>query len=79
MAFVLAPAPAYRFAFPGLPQEIAHSPAGMLTAGRLDLPARHGGFRGHRDATTQYGAQTGSLYDMVIQARQVSLPGNSRR
>jgi len=70
----LAPAPAYRFAFPGLPQEIAHSPAGMLTAAGSTYPPGTGG--SGVIATDQYGAQTGSLYDMVVQARQVNLPSN---
>jgi hypothetical protein len=71
----LAPAPAYRFDFPGLPQEIVHSPAGRLTAaGSTAAPGAYGTLG--VIATDQYGAHTGSLYDMVIQGRQVNLPGN---
>jgi hypothetical protein len=74
-AATLDPAPAYSFAFPGLPQEIVHSPAGMLTAaGSTAAPGTYSALG--VIATDQYGARTGSLYDMVVQAHKVTLPGN---
>jgi hypothetical protein len=73
-AAALAPAPAYRFDFPGLPREIVRSPAGRLTAAGSTYPPGPSG--SGVIATDQYGAHTGSLYDMVVQARQVNLPSN---
>jgi hypothetical protein len=73
-AAALDPAPAYSFAFPGLPQGIVHSQAGMLTvAGSTAAPGTYSALG--VTATDQYGAQTGSVYDLVVQAHQVNLPG----
>ena len=74
-AAALDPAPAYSFAFPGLPLQIVHSQAGMLTvAGSTAAPGTYSSLG--VIATDQYGARTGSLYDMVVQARKVDLPIN---
>ena len=74
-AAALDPVPAYSFAFPGLPQEIVHSQAGMLTvAGSTAAPGTYSGIG--VIATDQYGAHTGSVGDLVVQAHKVDLPSN---
>ena len=74
-AAALDPAPAYGFAFPGLPQGIVHSQAGVLTvAGSTAAPGTYSSLG--VIATDQYGAQTGSVCDLVVQAHKVNLPGN---
>jgi hypothetical protein len=73
-AAALGQAPTYSFAFPGLPQEIVNSPAGMLTvAGSIAPPGTYSSLG--VIATDQYGAHTGSVYDLVVQAHRVGLPG----
>jgi hypothetical protein len=73
-AAALAPVPAYSFAYPGLPQGIVHSQAGMLTvAGSTAAPGTYSALG--VTATDQYGARTGSVYDLLVQAHQVDLPG----
>jgi hypothetical protein len=74
-AAALDPAPAYSLGFPGLPREIVHSQAGMLTvAGSTAAPGTYSSLG--VIATDQYGAHTGSVYDLVVQADKVNLPSN---
>jgi hypothetical protein len=74
-AAALDPAPAYSLGFPGLPREIVHSQAGMLTvAGSTAAPGTYSSLG--VIATDQYGAHTGSVYDLVVHADKVNLPSN---
>ena len=71
----LDPAPAYRFAFPGLPEGIVNSPAGTLTvAGSTAAPGTYSPLG--IVATDQYGARTASVYQLVVHAHPVYVPGN---
>lgn len=71
----LVPAPAYHFAFPGLPEGIVNSPAGTLTvAGSTAAPGTYSPLG--VVAIDQYGARTASVYQLVVHAHPVYVPGN---
>jgi len=72
---VLAPAPAYSFGYPGLPGGIVNSPAGRLTvAGSTAAPGTYSSMG--VVATDQYGAHAASVYQLVVHAHPVYVPGN---
>ncbi len=71
----LVPAPAYRFGYPGLPEGIVSSPAGTLTvAGSTAAPGTYSPLG--VVAADQYGARTASVYQLVVHAHPVYVPGN---
>ena len=71
----LVPAPAYSFAYSGLPGGIASNSAGLLTiAGSTAAPNTYGS-RGVT-ATDQYGASAQSAFQLVVKAQPVYVPGN---
>jgi hypothetical protein len=75
MAPVLAPAPAYGFAYSGLPGGIVSNSAGLLTiAGSTAAPGTYGSVG--VTATDQYGARTQSAFQLVVKAQPVYVPGN---
>jgi len=72
---VLSPAPAFSFAYSGLPSGIVSNSAGRFTiAGSTAAPGTYGSVG--VTATDQYGARTESAYQLVVQAQQVYVPGN---
>ena len=72
---VLSPAPAYSFAYSGLPGGIVNNGAGRFTiAGSTAAPGTYGSVG--VTATDQYGARTQSTFQLVVHAQPVSLPGN---
>jgi hypothetical protein len=72
---VFAPAPAYSFAYSGLPSGIVHNSAGLLTiAGSTAVPGTYGSVG--VTATDQYGARTQSTFQLVVKAQPVYVPGN---
>jgi hypothetical protein len=72
---VLSPAPAYSFAYSGLPGGIVNNGAGRFTiAGSSAAPGTYGSVG--VTATDQYGARTQSTFQLVVKARPVYLPGN---
>ena len=72
---ILSPAPAYSFAYSGLPGGIVSNGAGRFTiAGSTAAPGTYGSVG--VTATDQYGAGTQSTFQLVVQAQPVSLPGN---
>jgi hypothetical protein len=74
-AAALDPAPAYSFGFPGLPAGIVHSQAGMRTL--ADSTAAPGTYSSLGVlATDQYGARAASVYQLVVHAHKVHVPGN---
>src|SRR5579859_2322857 len=74
-AGLLSPAPAYSFAYSGLPGGIASNSAGRFTiAGSTAAPGTYGSVG--VTATDQYGAATHSAFQLVVKAQPVSLPGN---
>jgi hypothetical protein len=74
-AAALDPAPAYSFGFPGLPAGIVHSQAGMRTlAGSTAAPGTYSSLGVL--ATDQYGARAASVYQLVVHAHKVHVPGN---
>jgi hypothetical protein len=74
-AAALDPAPAYSFGFPGLPAGIVNSKAGMLTvAGSTAAPGTYSSLG--VIATDQYGAHAASVYQLVVHAQKVHVPGN---
>jgi hypothetical protein len=71
----LVPVPAYHFGYPGLPEGIVHSPAGTLTvAGSTAAPGMYSPLG--VVAIDQYGARTASVYQLVVHAHPVYVPGN---
>ena len=71
----LDPAPAYSFGYAGLPQGIVNSPAGTLTvAGSTAAPGTYSSLG--VVATDQYGAHAASVYQLVVHAHPVYVPGN---
>jgi len=71
----LDPAPAYSFGYPGLPGGIVNSPAGALTvAGSTAAPGTYAPLG--VVATDQYGAHAASVYQLVVHAHPVYVPGN---
>ena len=74
-AAVLDPAPAYSFGYPGLPEGIVNSSAGTLTvAGSTAAPGTYSPLG--VVATDQYGARAASVYQLVVHAHPVYVPGN---
>jgi hypothetical protein len=74
-AAALDPAPAYSFGFPGLPAGIVNSKAGMLTvAGSTAAPGTYSSIG--VIATDQYGAHAASVYQLVVHAQKVYVPGS---
>ena len=74
-AAALDPAPAYSFGFPGLPAGIANSKAGLLTvAGSTAAPGTYSSLG--VIATDQYGAHAASVYQLVVHAQKVHVPGS---
>jgi len=74
-ASALTPAPAYSFAYSGLPSGIVSSSAGLLTiAGSTAAPGTYGSVG--VTATDQYGARTQSAFQLVVHAQAVYVPGN---
>jgi hypothetical protein len=70
-----APAAAYSFAYSGLPGGIAHNSAGLFTiAGSTAAPGTYGSVG--VTATDQYGASTQSVFQLVVKAQPVYVPGN---
>jgi hypothetical protein len=73
-AAALDPAPAYSFGFQGLPAGIVNSKAGMLTvAGSTAAPGIYSSLG--VIATDQYGAHAASVYQLVVHAQKVYVPG----
>jgi len=71
----LAPAPAYSFAYSGLPSGIVSNSAGLFTiAGSTAAPGTYGSVG--VKATDQYGASTQSVFQLVVHAQPVPVPGN---
>ena len=71
----LTPAPAYSFAYSGLPGGIVSNSAGLLTiAGSTAAPNTYGSVG--VTATDQYGASAQSAFQLVVHAQQVYVPGN---
>jgi hypothetical protein len=74
-AAALDPAPAYSFGFPGLPAGIVNSAVGTLTvAGSTAAPGTYAPLG--VVATDQYGAHAASVYQLVVHAQKVHLPGS---
>ena len=74
-AAALDPAPAYSFGFPGLPAGIVNSAAGTLTvAGSTAAPGTYAPLG--VVATDQYGAHAASVYQLVVHAQKVHVPGS---
>jgi hypothetical protein len=74
-AAALDPAPAYSFGFPGLPEGIVNSKAGMLTvAGSTAAPGTYSSLG--VIATDQYGAHAASVYQLVVHAQKVHVTGS---
>jgi hypothetical protein len=74
-AAALDPTPAYSFGFPGLPAGIVNSKAGMLTvAGSTAAPGIYSSLG--VIATDQYGAHAASVYQLVVHAQKVYVPGS---
>jgi hypothetical protein len=72
---ILSPAPAYSFAYSGLPGGIVSNSAGRFTiAGSTAAPGAYGSVG--VTATDQYGAGTQSAFQLVVKAQPVFLPGN---
>jgi hypothetical protein len=72
---ILSPAPAYSFAYSGLPGGIVNNGAGRFTiAGSTAAPGTYGSVG--VTATDQYGARTQSTFQLVVKAQPVYLPGN---
>ena len=72
---ILSPAPAYSFAYSGLPGGIVSDSAGRFTiAGSTAAPGTYGSLG--VTATDQYGARTQSTFQLVVKAQPVYLPGN---
>ena len=72
---VLSPAPAYSFAYRGLPGGIVSNSAGRFTiAGSIAAPGAYGSVG--VTATDQYGASAQSAFQLVVKAQPVYLPGN---
>jgi len=71
----LSPAPAYSFAYSGLPGGIVSNSAGLFTiAGSTAAPGTYGSVG--VTATDQYGAGTQSTFQLVVRAQPVYVPGN---
>jgi hypothetical protein len=71
----LTPAPAYSFAYSGLPGGIVSNSAGRFTiAGSTAAPGTYGSVG--VTATDQYGARTESGFQLVVKAQPVYVPGN---
>ena len=71
----LTPAPAYSFAYSGLPGGIVSNSAGLLTiAGSTAAPNTYGSVG--VTATDQYGASAQSAFQLVVKAQPVYVPGN---
>jgi len=71
----LVPAPAYSFAYSGLPGGIVSNSAGLLTiAGSTAAPNIYGSVG--VTATDQYGASAQSAFQLVVKAQPVYVPGN---
>jgi hypothetical protein len=71
----LVPAPAYSFAYSGLPGGIVSNSAGLFTiAGSTAAPGTYGSVG--VTATDQYGAGTQSAFQLVVKAQPVYVPGN---
>lgn len=74
-AVPLNPAPAYSFGYPGLPAGIVNNSAGLLTvAGSTAAPGTYSPLG--VIATDQYGARAASVYQLVVHAHEVYVPGN---
>jgi hypothetical protein len=72
---VLSPAPAYSFAYSGLPSGIVSNSAGLFTiAGSTAAPGTYGSVG--VTATDQYGARSQSAFQLVVKAQPVYVPGN---
>jgi len=72
---VLSPAPAYSFAYSGLPSGIVSNSAGRFTiAGSTAAPGTYGSVG--VTAADQYGASTQSTFQLVVKAQPVYVPGN---
>jgi hypothetical protein len=72
---ILSPAPAYSFAYSGLPGGIASNSAGRFTiAGSTAAPGTYGSVG--VTATDQWGARAQSAFQLVVQANPVYVPGN---
>jgi hypothetical protein len=72
---ILSPAPAYSFAYSGLPGGIVSNGAGRFTiAGSTAAPGTYGSVG--VTATDQYGASTQSSFQLVVKAQPVYVPGN---
>jgi len=72
---VLSPAPAYSFAYSGLPSGIMSNSAGRFTiAGSTAAPGTYGSVG--VTAADQYGARTQSAFQLVVKAQPVYVPGN---
>jgi len=72
---VLSPAPAYSFAYSGLPSGIVSNSAGRFTiAGSTAAPGTYGSVG--VTAADQYGARSQSAFQLVVEAQPVYVPGN---
>jgi hypothetical protein len=72
---VLSPAPAYSFAYGGLPSGIVSNSAGRFTiAGSTAAPGTYGSVG--VSAADQYGARSQSTFQLVVKAQPVYVPGN---
>ena len=72
---VLSPAPAYSFAYHGLPNGIVNNSAGRFTiAGSTAAPGTYGSVG--VTATDQYGARSQSTFQLVVKAQPVYVPGS---
>ena len=72
---VLSPAPAYSFAYGGLPNGIVSNSAGRFTiAGSTAAPGTYGSLG--VTATDQYGARSQSSFQLAVKAQPVYVPGN---
>ena len=72
---VLSPAPAYSFAYSGLPGGIVSNSVGRFTiAGSTAAPGTYGSVG--VTATDQYGARSQSAFQLVVKAQPVYVPGN---
>ena len=72
---VLSPAPAYSFAYSGLPSGIVSNSAGLFTiAGSTAAPGTYGSVG--VTAADQYGARSQSAFQLVVKAQPVYVPGN---
>jgi len=72
---ILSPAPAYGFAYSGLPSGVVSNSAGRFTiAGSTAAPGTYGGVG--VSAADQYGARSQSAFQLVVKAQPVYVPGN---